>query len=371
MSRARHGSGMFFRLTTRAARLRKGQAASAIIAIIVAAAAASAMLNLFADVQSKLGGEFRKFGANLLLEAKNGQSFAPQELATMNSVLGRRALGVPFAYIVARSEKDQAVVVAGTSFALARKLNPWWAVSAWPEKPGEALVGIRASKLIAASGTRFHLEFQDHALSLTARGTVETGGGEDSRIYISLDDFHAWTGLNPTVVEIAASGSGEEISRLMRDLEQAFPMADVRPVRQVREGEARVLGKTRSTLLFSAAFIIATAALCVMATLSGWVIDRRHDFAIMKALGGSDRLIALFIIAEACLLATIGGLLGFVAGAGLAAWIGRANFHAPVVPRISVLPPVLVGCLVVTLFATLLPLRLLRRIQPAMILRGE
>jgi ABC-type lipoprotein release transport system permease subunit len=32
---------------------------------------------------------------------------------------------------------------------------------------------------------------------------------------------------------------------------------------------------------------------------------------------------------------------------------------------------VLIGCLLVTLIATLLPLRLLRHIQPAMILRGE
>jgi ABC-type antimicrobial peptide transport system permease subunit len=36
-----------------------------------------------------------------------------------------------------------------------------------------------------------------------------------------------------------------------------------------------------------------------------------------------------------------------------------------------VFPGVLAGTLLVTLVAALLPLRLLRRIQPAMILRGE
>jgi len=35
------------------------------------------------------------------------------------------------------------------------------------------------------------------------------------------------------------------------------------------------------------------------------------------------------------------------------------------------LPAIIIGCLTVTLLATLLPLRLLRAIQPAMILRGE
>ena len=65
------------------------------------------------------------------------------------------------------------------------------------------------------------------------------------------------------------------------------------------EGEARVLGKTRATLLAAAALIILTAALCVLSTLMGWVFDRRRDFAIMKALGASDRLLNGFFAAEA------------------------------------------------------------------------
>ncbi len=84
----------------------------------------------------------------------------------------------------------------------------------------------------------------------------------------------------------------------MRQLEQAIPAADVRPVRQIMEGEARVLGKTRSTLLAAAALIILTAALCVLSTLMGWVFDRRRDFAIMKALGASDRLLNGFFAAR-------------------------------------------------------------------------
>jgi putative ABC transport system permease protein len=142
-------------------------------------------------------------------------------------------------------------------------------------------------------------------------------------------------------------------------------------VRQVTEGEANVLGKTRSTLLWSAAFIVSIAALCVLATLMGWVFDRRRDFAIMKALGASDRLIALFVAGEAMILGFAGALIGFAFGVGIAEMIGHVNFHASVSPRLSVLPSVLLGALLVTLVSTLLPLRLLRAIQPAMILRGE
>ncbi|MGA7443650.1 MAG: ABC transporter permease, partial [Candidatus Sulfotelmatobacter sp.] len=154
-------------------------------------------------------------------------------------------------------------------------------------------------------------------------------------------------------------------------LQRAIPVADVRPVRQIMEGEARVLGKTRATLLAAAALIILTAALCVLSTLMGWVFDRRRDFAIMKALGASDRLLNGFFAAEAAALGAIGAVIGFVFGIGIAAWIGRANFHAPVVPRFSVLPFVLAGSILVTLLSAILPISLLRRVQPAVILRGE
>ena len=366
------GTPMFLRMLARAAILRKRTALSALIAIIVAAAASTAMLNLFVDVQSKLRKEFRGFGANIVVEAKKkGGSFTPDNLQRLESAVAPHGLAVPFAYAVAHTKKSEAVVVAGTDLELARKLNPWWAVSSWPQGPGQALVGVRAAKILAPNGGPFALTYQGRTIRLSSSGTVRTGAGEDSRVYLSLQDFQSWTGLQPSVVEIGAYGSITEVNSLLSRLQQYLPGADVRAVRQVTEGEADILGKTRSTLLWSAVFIVCTAALCVLATLTGWIFDRRRDFAIMKAIGASDWLIAAFVAGEAAVLTCTGALLGFVAGTGIAAWIGRVNFHAPVSPRLDVLPPVLIGCLVVTMIATLLPLRLLRHIQPAMILRGE
>jgi putative ABC transport system permease protein len=362
---------MLLRMMVRAAVLRKGSAISALTATVVAAAAATAMLNLFVDMQAKLQKEFRNFGANIVIEAPAGQNFSSESLAKINSAVAGRGLAVPFAYAVARTSKDQPIIVAGVDFDLARKLNPWWSVSAWPQSPGEALVGVRAARVLAPNGGQFDLANVGHALQLLSAGTLRTGAGEDSRVYISLRDFRSWTGLEPSVVEVRVSGSSKEINSVIRDLQGAIPGADVHPVRQVGEGEARIMSKTRSTLLFSAAFVVITAALCLLATLMGWVFDRRRDFATMKALGASDRLIAMFVAGEAAVLGLVGAIPGFAFGTGIAAWIGRANFHASVSPRLSVFPSVLAGALVVTLISALLPLRLLRRIQPAMILRGE
>jgi putative ABC transport system permease protein len=362
---------MFLRMLMRAAVLRRGRAASALLAMVVAAAVGTAMLNLYVDVQAKLRKEFRNYGANIVVVAKDGQALPGDALDKVSSTLAGRGLAVPFAYVVARTSNGQSVVVSGTNLDQVRKLDSWWSVTAWPNASQQALVGARAAAVVAPQGEPFDLTFQQRTIHLNPAGTLQTGASEDSRIYLSLQDFENWTGVQPSTIEIASSGSSEEINALIKQLSHALPAAEVRPIRQIMEGEARVLGKTRATLAAAAALIIATAALCVLSTLIGWVFDRRRDFAIMKALGASEGLISGFFAAEAAAMGAVGAFVGFGIGVGVAAWIGRVNFHAPVVPRFNVLPIIFVGSIVVALISAMLPIFLLRRVQPAMILRGE
>ena len=379
---------MFLRMLVRAAVLRRGRAVSALFAMVVAAAVATAMLNLYVDVQAKLHREFRNYGANIILVAKRTYrpytpSLPPDSLARVDSILAGRGVAAPFAMVVARTRDGQPIVVAGTDFERVRQLDKWWSVSGWPseistsraesarEMGHPSLVGVRAVSIVSPKNQDFDLSFQGHTIRVSPAGTVQTGAAEDSRIYLSLADFEAWTGVQPSTIEVAASGSPGEVDAIMNELARAIPESEVRPVRQIMEGEARVLGKTQATLLAAAALIILTAALCVLSTLMGWVFDRRRDFAIMKALGASGRVLNGFFAAEAAVLGATGALIGFVVGIGIAAWIGRVNFHAPVVPRWSVLPVVLAGSMAVTLLSAILPISLLRRVQPAVILRGE
>ena len=420
-------TSMFLRMLIRAAVLRRGRAAAALFAMVVAAAVATAMMNLYVDVQAKLRTEFRNYGANVVVVAKESQPLPADALTKIESALGPKTLAVPFSYAVARTQAGQSVVVVGTDFLRARQLNHWWNVSHWPEQsrpttaalhaaaqdnlnaaaqpisPADssaaerrnslaqresagkelpstgvpsgtalpALVGMRAATVVTPDRKPFELTFQGRTLQLAPAGLLQTGAGEDSRIYLDQSEFQNWTGVAPSTIEIAINGSTAEIEKQIAKLTQSLPTADVRPVRQIMEGEANVLNKTRATLYAAATLIILTAALCVLATLTGWVFDRRRDFAIMKALGASERLINGFFAAEAAALGAIGAVLGFAIGIGMAAWIGRANFHAPVVPRFSVFPSVLAGSILVALISAVLPIGLLRRVQPALILRGE
>jgi putative ABC transport system permease protein len=362
---------MFLRMLVRAAVMRRGRAASALLAMVVAAAVATAMMNLYVDVQAKLRKEFRSYGANVVVVGKDGTSLPPDALGRIEHVLAGRGMAVPFAYVVARTANGQSVVVAGTDFERVEKLDRWWSVSTWPSGPQQALIGMRALPVVSADSKPFDLAFQGHTVKLTPAGTLQTGSAEDSRVYIAMPEFLAWTGVQPSTIELAVNGPTDDVNSLIAQMAQAVPTADVHPIRQIVEGEARVLGKTRATLYAAAVLIILTAALCVLATLTGWVFDRRRDFAIMKALGASERMVGGFFAAEAVALGAVGAILGFVIGIGIAAWIGRVNFNATVVPRVSVLPYVVAGSIAVALVSAIVPMALLRRVQPAIILKGE
>jgi putative ABC transport system permease protein len=364
-------TSMFVRMIVRAAVLRRKRAAAALLAMVVAAAVATAMLNLYVDVQAKLRTEFRSYGANVVIVGKNGQALPAGALARVEAALGSKTLAVPFSYVVARTQSGQSVVAVGTDFARARQLNHWWKVSRWPDAQNQALVGMRAATAVTPNRQPFELTFQGRAIELAPTGMLQTGAAEDSRIYIDQSEFEKWTGVAPSTIEVAVNGTTAEVEAAIQQLAQILSTADVRPVRQIMEGEANVLNKTRATLYASAALVILTSALCVLATLIGWVFDRRRDFAVMKALGASESLINRFFAAEAVVMGVVGAVLGFFIGIGVAAWIGRVNFHAPIVPRFSVFPYVLAGSIVVALISAIVPIEMLRRVQPAMILRGE
>ena len=362
---------MFLRMLLRSALVRPGRSLTALAALAVAATVATAMLNLYTDAGAKLEREFRNYGANLVVIAPEGSPLPEDALQKVESTLGNRGTAVPFSYAIAKTSDGSPVVVAGTDMARVRTLNSWWSVSAWPSAPSDALLGARAAQALAPDGQAFDLSFRGRTLRVKPVGTLRTGAGEESRIYLSLPDFRAWTGVGFSAIEVRAAGSPQQVEEMARQLSAALPQAEVRPVRQILEAEALVLGKTRSTILAAVAVILVTSALCVLATLTASVFDRRKDLAVMKALGASERLANAFFLAEAAALGTVGAVIGFALGVGAAAWIGRANFHAPISPRLDVFPAVLAGSIVVAVLSALIPISLLRHVQPAAILKGE
>ncbi len=369
------------RLLRRSLLHRRSRTLAELVALTVSAAVATALLTLYASLDLKLHHQFRAFGANIVVTARGengdaaGASPLPADaLAVARQTVGRDGRVVPFAYAVAQTQDGSSVVVVGTDFAGVRQMDTWWQVSNWPQAdskiaPIQALLGVRAEKAVGA--TRFPLTYDGRTLPVEAAGTLRTGDAADSQIYLPLAALEAWTKVPITTLEIQAGGSTQQIQSVLTRLRQALPAADVRAVHQLMEAEANVISRTRSLMLSSLILISLTVAICVLATLTASVLERRRDFAVMKALGASQHHVGRIFLLETVALALVGLVCGYVLGCGIAYLIGQWNFHTAIFPVWRVVPQVALLNLLVAMLAAAIPMRTLRRLEPASLLRGE
>jgi putative ABC transport system permease protein len=351
---------------------RRARSLSALIAMTVSAGVATALLTLYADLDAKLHKEFRSFGANVVVTAPANAPLHPDALEKVRQAAGSDALAAEFAYAVATTDRGTPVVVAGTDFAAVKRLDSWWQVDAWPDasEVNAALLGQRAAQFVADERS-VNLTFAGHPINLRGVGRLRTGGDEDSRIYMPLAGFTAWTGVAPTVIELQIPGGAATVEATITRLRQDLPELQVQPVRQLVEGESKIVDRTHA-LMYGAVLLIAlTVAVSVLATLSASVLERRRDFALMKALGGSQlQLMSMFLL-EALVLAIAGVAAGFLVGSAAAWAISESNFHTATLPHLSVLPLVLLLNIAIAAMAALFPARVLRGLQPAALLKGE
>jgi putative ABC transport system permease protein len=364
---------------------RRARSLSALLAMTVSAGVATALLTLYADLDAKLHHEFRSFGANIVVTTKipgapaeaasspevgSQQPQAGVELSAAKKAAGPDATLAQFAYAVATTDRGTPVVVAGVDFPAVRRLDSWWQVSAWPSGSNDALLGDRAAQFVGNEKS-VTLTYAGKAQTFTGVGRVKTGGDEDSRIYVPMQAFATWTGVQPSVLEVQVPGGAASVEAALARLKAALPGADVEPVRQLVEGESSIVDKTHA-LMFGALLLIAlTVAVSVLATLSASVLERRRDFALMKALGGTEAQMMNLFLLETLLLAAGGVIAGYVLGSAAAWTISEVNFHTASLPRIGVLPIVLLLNVAIAALAALGPVRALRGLEPAALLKGE
>ncbi len=371
------------RMLLRSLRHRRARSFSALAALTVSALVATALLTLYADLNAKLHHEFRSFGANVVLTASatpggtdpaapapGSQLDDPATLARIRSAAGSDVLAVPIAYAVATTDRGTPVVVAGIDFAAAEALDSWWKVDRWPTSPDTALLGTRAAGFIA-NEKAVTLTYAGKPLTLRGGGRLRTGGDEDARVYMPLASFVRWTGVPASVVELQIPGGAARVDAAVDALRQNFPDLRVQPVRALVAGESRIVDRTHALLFGAMALISLTVAVSVLATLSASVLERRRDFALMKALGASQAQMLLHFLLEALLIATAGVVLGYILGSAVAWAIGLENFGTATLPRLSLLPVVLLLNVLIAAAAALLPARALRGLQPAALLKGE
>jgi putative ABC transport system permease protein len=374
---------MFLRILWKLLGASVGRLALALVALSSGAAICSALLNVNLDAGRKLTQEFRTLGANVVIAPPSASGDAAlADAKVIDRITGLNisqiVAAAPYLYVAAKSG-TQPVILAGTDFAQVAKMNSWWKAEGNWVSPGanddraQCLVGHDAARHLGLTpGSRIEFRSGDHSVSLTVAGIVTTGGAEDNQVFTRLDVAQDLAGLTGKVslVQLSVSGSAGDIEAVTKRLAGALPGLDVRPVRQIAAAEGMILGRIRGLILWTIALILVLSMLGVLASMAALAMERSRDVGLMKALGGSIPRIMRLFLAEAGALGVLGGTIGFLIGIVLARWIGGRVFGVAISPRLEVFP-VTVALTVVVALAGALPLRLLGRVRPAEILRGE
>jgi len=202
---------------------------------------------------------------------------------------------------------------------------------------------------------------------------LSTGASEDDQVFVALSELQRLAGREGKIslIELSVPGPTAEIERAVRELASALGDVDVRPVRQIVYSEGRVLETLRGLMISLTALILVIIALCVMATMTAIVLERQKDIAVMKALGAGDGLVMRLFLSEGAGLGLVGGLAGFGLGILLARELGERLFEITVNPVWWTLPLVSLVSVTLAALATLVPVRIVRSVQPATVLKGE
>jgi len=397
----RNPRSIFWRLCLRSLQVKRPQAALGMGSLMVGAAVCSLLLNLYGGVQRKMTESFSAFGANVILTSREEAAHSsdlptvmPEPSPERLEALRREqpaVLTVPVLYAVMRLSslapdshlpEGKEVVAVGTKLDAISAMNPNWHFQSRDQNlgPRDCAVGIHLAEAMQLHlGDSLQLQTlekgfgQDQPARETFRiaTIVSTGTSEDDQVFVSLPVLQQMAGLEGKVsaIELRVPGDVRAIESVVCQLAKLFPQMDARPVRQIVYSEAKVLGTVSRLMLALTALILTIIALCVASTMTAIVLERRKDIAVMKALGASNRAVMELFVSEGVALGLIGGLAGFFVGALFAREIALRLFDVALAPSWWVFPVVCLSTIILAVIATLFPVRVVRRIQPAVVLK--
>ncbi|MDR0355133.1 MAG: ABC transporter permease [Deltaproteobacteria bacterium] len=361
---------------------RRSRLLVALTGVTIGATVLLGLITLCYDIPKQLSQEFRSYGANMVfVKAEVGGRLTDEDLDKVGSILPPdRLVGLaPFRYEPVRNNMLPYTAV-GTSFQDVRRTSPFWQLNgAWPSGPGEILLGAdvhEATKLVA--GQRMTIDGRNsrqerYDQDFTIVGIVSTGGVEDGFIYMSLQDMGKMTREEGVadIVEASLTSGGEPLQSLADLVKGAHPAIDARLVTRVTRSEETVLAKLTWLVYLVTLVVLTLTMICVTTTMMTVVMERRREIGLKKALGAENKKIALEFLSEGIMLGVLGGLLGSFAGLLFARVVSYSVFGRSLNPEAHLVPITVAVSVVVTILASLWPVRRAVDVEPAAVLRGE
>ncbi|MDR2426998.1 MAG: ABC transporter permease [Endomicrobium sp.] len=361
---------------------RRSRMFTALLAVSLGAAVLSGLVTIYYDIPRQMGQEFRSYGANLVFIASGEKSyFYGDALKKAVSYLPvKDIVGIaPYRYKTIKIN-EQPFMAAGTDLNQAKKTSPYWYVSGkWPQKNGETLIGQEVADLIRLKiGSTFSIvgtaaDNKPFKRDFTVSAIVQTGGSEEAFIFMSLKDFEDMAGGQNAldIAECSVSVSLEELDAIIKTVNENVEDITARPVKRISESEGAVLTKLQALIYLVTAIILILTMICVATTMMAVVAERRKEIGLKKALGATNRIIAVEFLGEDVFLGVFGGFLGAVAGFIFAQAVSVNVFARSITFQPLLVPVTILASIIITAIACFIPVRSASEVDPAVVLRGE
>jgi predicted permease len=208
-------------------------------------------------------------------------------------------------------------------------------------------------------------------------GNIRVRGLEresEPQVYLPATQGQAYPGYYPRELVVRTSVPPASLTPAIRGVlagvDPQVPIADVRTLRDVVDGETAPRRVQVNVLASFAAIAFLLAAIGLHGLLSFNVSSRARDIGVRMALGAGRESIVSMIVRDAVLLA----VLGVVVGAAVAWAAGRAM--QALLAGVSPLDPITLGgavalSVLMTLGGTLLPTLRALRVDPIAVIRSE
>jgi putative ABC transport system permease protein len=200
---------------------------------------------------------------------------------------------------------------------------------------------------------------------------LSTGGAEDGYLVGSFDALARLYGQPGALdlVEYSVVADAERLPEVADAL--SAPGVSAKVVKRLASSDAQVRNTLSTLLLLVSAVVLAITMITVATTMMAVVGERQTEIALRKALGASDAAVRTEFMVEESLLGASGGLLGALAGLGVAAWVSQQVFGRALEVFWPIVPVAVLASVGVTVIAGYWPVRRAATVSPAVVLRGE
>lgn len=371
---------MYLVLVTNALMRRKLRMFIALLAVAIGATIISGMMTVYKEVPEQMGREFRAYGANLLLIPADGQkTFDQNKLPSIYKLIDEKELvgASPFLYERLKINESP-VLTGGVDFDMIKKVSPYWQIEGKMPTKGkkEILLGNdTAQKYRAKIGDTLIVSAHDGSIEekFTISGIVRTGGKEEQFAYIELPILQKMLQKEGqvSIVQVSVVADANKLEAFENKLKKQEPSVQSQIVKQIAGSEAMVLGKLQALVLLVTLVVLLLTLVCVGTTMTEVVSERRKEIGLKKALGASNKNIALEFLGESGMLGLFGGITGTIFGYVFAQAVGLNVFGRNIGFSFSVAIFSIILSIIITSLASLLPVRTAVKIEPAIVLRGE